>query len=216
MLKTKDSERALTRLMNRRFEMLPLDCGNETTPGTDESPAHRDWSLRPTTLDQARIEKFIAPRLQPDSRILHVGIGNSGLARRFSGKVSEICGITISGREFDHAKSLGLPGYRPLLINKYSRAYVALADKFDFIIDNNPSTFACCRAHFWRMMVASRDKLRPGGMIATDKGGLAHLASDAPQLERWRFSPLDWLAVAQALGLKARREGNFVLTMRAG
>ena len=205
---------ALFNLGATRFAALPADCGNETMPGTDESPRNRDWSERPTTRDQQRIEDFIAPLVQAGSRLLHIGIGNSLLARRFSGQVAAIAGVTISRAEIDHAQTLNLPDYTVHLANKYARGFVKIGRGFDFIIDNNPSTFACCRSHFFRMMAGYMAILAPGGMIVTDRSGLAHLASDNPALERWRFSPDDWHELAQALNMTSARQGEDVLTMQ--
>ena len=209
-------ETALTRLVATRFGELPADCGNEIAPGIDESPAHRDWSARPTTKDQRRIEEFIAPRLTARSRILHVGIGSSALALRFSREVEWIDGLTISQAEQQHALGLDLPGYDVRLMNKYSRDFAAMTSAYDFILDNNPSSFACCLRHFQRMMLAYRSRLAPGGMLVSDLLGLAHLASDEPKLRRWSFSLADWQAVAGALELEAGREGENVVWMRAG
>ena len=205
---------ALADLGVTRLAALPSDCGNETMPGTDESPRNRDWSERPTTRDQKRIEDFIAPLLQKGSRLLHVGIGNSLLARRFSGQVAAIAGATIARAELDHAQTLCLQDYTVHLANKYARSFVKIGHGFDFIIDNNPTTFACCRIHFFRMMASYQAMLAPGGMIVTDRAGLAHLASDNPALERWRFSPDDWLALARTLDMTAVAQGADVLTMQ--
>ena len=209
------SEDAFDRLFADRFEALPADCGNETVPGIDESPAHRDWSARPTTRDQKRMEEFIAPRLTKRSCILHVGIGNSGLASRFCQHVERIEGLTISRAEQAHALSLNLPGYYVRLINKYSAEFAAMTGRFEFILDNNPSSFACCLQHFRRMMLAYRARLAPGGMLISDLSGLAHLASDAPNLRRWSLSMADWQAMAQGLGMEAGGDGEQVVWMRA-
>jgi hypothetical protein len=47
-------------------------------------PALRNWSQKWTTPDQLRIERYIDRFDLRSKRILHIGIGNSGLARRVS------------------------------------------------------------------------------------------------------------------------------------
>lgn len=157
----------------------------------------------------------MAPRLHPHSRLLHVGLGNSQLAQRFCHEVASIEGITITRTEYDLALSLHIPRYTPRLMNKYSRDFAQMGGKFDFIIDNNPSTFACCRLHFARMMLAFKAGLAPGGMLLTDRLGLGHVADDSPGLERWSFSGEDWFAMAGALDLQASAHGEQVLAMAA-
>ena len=206
-------EHELAARLNALFPGLPGDCGNETRPGTDESPGNRDWSQRSTTRDQARIERVLEGMLTPFSRILHIGIGNSSLASRFCGQERAICGLTLSQAELAHARSLQLPGYDAKLINKYGREFMALAGDFDFIIDNNPTTFACCNRHFARMMLACRARLAQDGLMLTDKTGLAHLASDDPQLGRWSFSESDWKMVAQTIAMTTRAHGEHVLAL---
>lgn len=204
----------LAEFLATRFAALPADCGNEAVPGTDESPRNRDWSARPTTRDQARIEEVIAPLLMPQSRLLHVGIGNSGLARRFCGQVAQVDGVTISHAEIEQANSLHLPNYIVRLLNKYGRDFATLIGPYDFILDNNPTTFACCRAHFARMMQTYAAMLALGGILVTDKAGLKHLASDNSTLARWSFSSADWLSLAQVMGLACERHGETVLILR--
>ena len=202
--------------MAGRFAGLPGDCGNEIAPVIDESPRNRDWSQRPSTKDQLRIEDFLSARLTARTRLLHVGIGNSRLAQRFCHEVASIGGVTITRAEQELALSLRLPGYAPRLLNKYSGAFARMGGSFDFIVDNNPSTFACCRRHFARLMLACKSMLAPGGLMLTDRAGLAHLADDAPELQRWSFSAEDWFALAEAMGMKASTHGEQVLAMEFG
>ena len=206
----------LTQLGHSRFAQLPAWCGNEQAPGNDETERWRDWSQRNTTRDQARIEAFIAPLLTPRTRILHVGLGNSRLAERFCGQVALIAGITITLAEHDRAVSLNLPHYQPMLMNKYSSAFAQMPGKFDLIIDNNPSTFGCCRTHFFRMMLAYKRLLASGGILVTDRAGLGHVSNMSNSHERWGFSDDDWMAVADAMGMRGEARDATILTMAAG
>ena len=78
---------AWRKLHEERFSELPFDCGNDISPGIIYGPDLRDWSAKATTPDQYRIEKFIDRFDLRDKRVLHVGIGNSGLAKRFHRRV---------------------------------------------------------------------------------------------------------------------------------
>ena len=207
-------EMALAARLNALFPGLPGDCGNEAEPGTDESPRNRDWTRRSTTKDQTRIEQFLVAKLTPASRILHIGIGNSSLATRFCGHNRRVCGLTISLAELEHAKSLHLPGYHVYLCNKYGMDFQAIQGPFDVLIDNNPTTFACCTRHFSRMLLGYRAKLAPGGIMIADRAGLAHLASDDPALARWCFSPADWATIGEIMGMMVAAQGEHVLTMQ--
>ena len=206
----------LEQLGQTRFAQLPAWCGNEQVPGNDETERWRDWSQRNTTKDQARIEAFIAPLLTSQTRILHVGLGNSRFAERFCGEVALIAGITITLAEHDLAMSLNLPRYQPLVMNKYSSAFAQMPGEFDLIIDNNPSTFGCCRTHFFRMMLAYKRLLAPGGILVSDRAGLGHVSNLSNSHERWGFSGEDWMAVADALGMRGAERDATILTMAAG
>ena len=108
------------RLQRQRFPELPFDCGNRSDPGIIYSEDLRDWSDKATTPDQWRIERYIDRFDLRGKRVLHIGIGNSGLARRFHRRVGQIVGTTIDQPEIDVAQSLALPNYAFVLHNKYS------------------------------------------------------------------------------------------------
>ena len=127
-------------LQTQRFPELPFDCGKCADPGVRFSEELRDWSDKATTPDQRRMELYIDRYDLREKRILHIGIGNSGLARRFQGRVAEIVGTTIDEPEIKVAEALGLPNYRFVLHNKFSGDNQALAGSFDFILDNNPTS----------------------------------------------------------------------------
>ena len=60
--------------------MLPY-CGQESKPGKDEIEEWQIWTHQATTTDQMRIEEYLEDRVTSDSSILHIGIGNSSLAK---------------------------------------------------------------------------------------------------------------------------------------
>ena len=190
-------------LHRSRFAALPLDCGNMRDPGVIYSEDLRDWSGKATTPDQARMEQYIDRYDLRGARILHVGIGNSGFAKRFHRRVGEITGTTIDRPEVGVARSLALPNYRTVIHNKYSGDDDAIEGQYDFILDNNPTSPCCCFRHLSDMVDLYARKLAPGGQIVTDRVGLRWIPADASR--RWSFDFDDLAAVAAVAGLKAFR-----------
>jgi len=133
-----------------------------------------DWSEKGPSPDQARIERALLrfpPR--PADRILHIGVGNSELARKFSSRVERIDGITLAKREKNAARTLGLPNYTVHLLNKYTHELRFLfPNQFDYIVDNNPASFACCTYHLDCLFDNYFHCLRTGGRVLTDQTGL--------------------------------------------
>ena len=190
-------------LHRTRFPELPLDCGNLQDAGIIYSEDLRDWSEKATTPDQARMERFIDRYDLRGSRILHVGIGNSGFARRFHARVGEIVGTTIDEPEIRVARALALPNYDAVIHNKYSGDDGAITGHFDFILDNNPTSPCCCIRHLSDMVDFYVRKVGPDGQIVTDRLGLGWVPEESNR--RWSFDFDDLAAVAAAAGLKAFR-----------
>ncbi len=189
-------------LWERRFAEAPQYCGDDHAVGSYYVKKQWDWTERPTTPDQARIEAWLETALAGGESLLHVGLGNSLLAERFSARCSTIVGMSITGPEVEHAVGLSIANYFPLLENKFSSAFAESFDgAFDFIIDNNPSSFACCFFHFARMMRTYRRVLKGDGRIVTDALGLGWVAKASQVNPRWGFSFDDWAAVTLAYGL---------------
>ncbi len=178
-------------------------CGSDEQPGRDEVPEWQIWTDHETTTDQVRIEECLDEAANSASAIFHVGVGNSSLARRFSHRASAICGITLHQEEKALADSLGLPNYTVSVINKYSQGMANIGSEFDFIIDNNPSSFACCLFHFCRMMVSYNEMLRVGGALLTDELGLGWVVTDGDPA--WSLSWENWVRLGEALKMSARQ-----------
>lgn len=157
-----------------------------------------------TTQDQIRIECVLEKLITPESVILHVGIGNSAFADRFASRVKHIDGITLGQTEVILARNLR--NYEVWRANKYHTKY---RREYDFIIDNNLGSYACCITHFHSMMDAYRDALRLGGMILTDRAGLKH----APGDPNWDLSG-DIQSIADKFGLRLTEETEMVLALR--
>ena len=198
-------------LHGARFAALPLDCGNARDPGVIYSEDLRDWSDKATTPDQARMERYIDCFDLRSARILHVGIGNSGFARRFHGRVGEIIGTTIDPPEIAVAEGLALPNYRAVLHNKYSAGSGGIEGKFDVILDNNPTSPCCCIRHLSDMMEFYASRLAPDGWIITDRVGLGWIPEDANP--RWSFDFDDLAAIGAPLGLSAFRATGSVCVL---
>lgn len=193
--------KAWRELHRERFPALPLDCGNTVDPGIIYSEDLRDWSDKATTPDQHRIEKYIDRFDLRSKRILHIGIGNSGLAKRFRGRVGAIVGTTIDEPEIAVARALDLPGYTVVLHNKYSSRAGTVPGTFDFILDNNPTSPCCCVRHLADLFAFYREKLSEDGQMVTDSLGLGWIPDDSNA--RWSFDFEDLAAAASASGLAA-------------
>jgi hypothetical protein len=188
----------------RRWSAADL-CGRPDWPGVGgDDDELVDWSARPETPDQRDLEEELARRDLTGVRLLHVGVGNSGLAARLLGRCGGIDGLTVCEAERRHAESLGLAGYRVFRANKYARDVVrSLTPGYGFIIDNNPASYACCAYHFAQMLDNYRWALAPGGELLTHQRGLHWVAGD----RRWRMTFDDLAAAARRFGLSARRVG---------
>jgi hypothetical protein len=191
-------------LAAERFRDLPLDCGRRTDPGVMQGEAWRDWSRFETTPDQLRIEDYLDLHDLRGRSILHIGLGNSGLAVRFHKRAREIVGTSIIPAEVEKARALGLPNYRAVLHNKYTGRAEDWADRFDFIVDNGPTTFCCCLSHLATMLEFYVASLGVGGQVVTDRVGLAW--TDIPGGNpRWSFDLDDLAAAGEVVGLRASR-----------
>lgn len=187
-------------------------CGQNDEPGVAVNrPELVDFTDMPTsTPDQLRIEAVLDQMDLSGRAILHVGVGNSQLARRVSSKCRLIDGITVSGRERDLANSLRLGNYQVHRANKYSVTLPAILNKrFDLILDNNLASFACCGFHLLVMFSSYRAMLAPGGSILTDEQGMQWTAGDP----RWRMSFADLKSVSEAFQLRASRMTELVYSM---
>lgn len=184
-----------------RFPELPLDCGNSLSPGVIYSLELRDWSNKATTPDQVRIERYIDRYDLRRARILHIGVGNSGLAKRFHARVGEIVGTTVDEPEMQVARAVSLPNYSFVTHNKYSGRNEAVYGTFDFILDNNPTSPCCCIRHLADLFEYYAAKLGPGGQIVTDRQGLEWVPDDTNP--RWSFDFDDLAAAGAAAGFSA-------------
>lgn len=108
-----------------------------------------DYSKCIPSEDQQAINHYLRKHDLKGKEVLHLGIGNSSIAKMFS-HAKSIDGITISKNEKSYADSLMLANYHVTLANKYSEHFHAIVKnrKYDLIVDNNLASFTCCEKHF--------------------------------------------------------------------
>ena len=148
-------------------------CINGCTLFNDESN-YLYWESRKETTDELEIVNFINNNnSNKNSRILHVGIGNSYVASNIN-NFKKIDAITISGNELNHAKKLKINNCNPLFLNKLT--YNAFSEKelsnYDIIIDVNLKSFSCCEKAFDNLFLNYVLMLNSKGKIITGKKGM--------------------------------------------
>jgi len=148
-------------------------CGNLEQPWVTLNSAAVDWTQQETTRDQVHIEAVLDTMAVTGTSILHVGVGNSKFAQRFASRARRLDGLTIHQNEKTHADALGLPNYTVYVLNKYSPEFgPVITHTYDFIIDNNLASFACCKYHFSVMCENYLWALTPDGQILTCQIGM--------------------------------------------
>lgn len=198
----------------RRLRSVQLRCDADIRPGLDEVPDWQVWTDRETTSDQLRIEAELEGLVDASRSILHIGAGNSSLGRRFGSRVRRILGTTIHVEEIDRSGAASIPNYSVELINKYGTGMDTVEGKFDLIVDNNPSSFACCLFHFSRMFVSYVNLMERNGRLITAQPGLGWVLSSS----NWNWS-LDWdgwREIGQVLGMQATKLNEFVYSLQRG
>ena len=72
----------------------------------------------------------------------------------------------MSQREKTLADSLHIANYTVYLLTSTAGiSSQGFGNRYDYIIDNNLASFACCKYHFYRMVDNYLWCLRPGGMF---------------------------------------------------
>lgn len=173
-------------------------------------PARYDegaWVESEESPDQVRIERILPRFIGTGSRVLHVGVGSSTLARRLAGRVDRIDGITLLPAEARHAEALGLKGYRLHVCDKYRE--LPEGGPYDLIIDNNLASFACCRAHFADYVERLCQRLAGGGRLLTEARGMRYHQEGAFPLRR-----RDLARIAADQGLRLERHGSVYALLR--
>ena len=171
-------------------------------PGVIYSEDLRDWSDKATTPDQARMERYIDRYDLRGARILHIGIGNSGFAKRFHTPRRR-------DRRHDHrrtrnagrAHALALPNYDFVVHNKYSGRDEVVEGAFDFILDNNPTSPCCCIRHLSDLFEFYVEKLAPR-RADRHRPIRARVGPATTTNPRWSFDFDDLAAVGAGCGIR--------------
>lgn len=195
-----------------RYESCREVCGELERPGLAlDMPIWVDHTRDETTVDQARIEAVLDTMDLSGLNILHIGVGNSKFAERFASRVNLIDGLTVNGNEKALADSSRISNYVVYLLNKYGREFIlTLTNRYDFVIDNNLASFACCKYHFYRMLDNYLWSMRPGGQILTDQQGMDWVIEDS----RWILSYEDLLALEKKFPVRALRLTDTVFSIQ--
>ena len=160
------------------------------------------WEDRNTTTDELDIIKNIeeTKSIKTKSNILHIGIGNSFLAKKFSEKYL-ITGLTVSKKEIKKAKTLNLSNYEVFLCDKYSKNFELnfKNKKFDLIIDTNLKSYACCQKSFDYFMKNLISILKIDGLIITSINGMNWVKKLKPKLS-FNFKKLFYFKLKEVEG----------------
>ena len=155
------------------FRSLPRRLRTRNDPGIDEIAEYRDFSMRgtiPTNCAYSGNWKGWWKSAPPS----YTSVSGTRAWRWGSHPRGDTLTASRSGaEEVDRASAFVIPNYRVMLVNKYNSALpFTLRRAYDFIIDNNPSTFACCKRHFFAMLASTVRLLNPGGYLLTDRQDL--------------------------------------------
>jgi len=196
-----------------QYESCPEVCGRMDSPGLAlDMPLWVDHTRDETTVDQARIEAELGKMDLSGKNILHVGVGNSRFAERFASRVNLIDGLTVSRNEKALADSFEIDNYTVYFLNKYGREFVlTIKNKYDFVVDNNLASFACCKYHFYLMLDNYIWSSKPGGQILTDQQGMDWVIEDP----RWKLTYQDLLALENKFPVRVGRITDTVFSIRA-
>ncbi|MGA9770420.1 MAG: hypothetical protein WBV94_15380 [Blastocatellia bacterium] len=195
-----------------QYESCPEVCGAIESPGLAlDMPIWVDHTKDETTVDQAAIEAELDRMDLNGKSILHVGVGNSKFAQRFAGRVDLIDGLTVSHNEKTLADSLSIANYTVFFLSKYGREFVlTIKNRYDFIIDNNMASFACCKFHFYLMLDNYVRSLKPGGQILTEQHGMDWVIEDP----RWKLTYQDLVALKDKFPVRAGRVTETVFLLQ--
>jgi hypothetical protein len=193
------------------YETCPEVCGNLENPGVAlDMPLWIEHTDLDTTVDQLRIEEALSLMDWRNKNILHIGVGNSRFARRFASGAALIDGLTVCRSELDRAQSLGIPNYTVYFLNKYGREFLlTLTNHYDFVIDNNLASYACCKYHFYRMLDNFLWAMKPGAMILTDQRGMDFTVAE----KRWVLCYQDLQALQRKFPVRVARINDTVFAI---
>lgn len=202
-----------------------IDCGREPHVATHDAADRLaswpvlDYSDCEPTLDQIAINRWLDGADLHGRDILHVGTGNSSVARLLAGQARRIESVTVAHNEWRHGQALNLRDYRVHLLNKHSLAFAGqfAPASFDCILDNNLASFACCQRHLERYFETLAGLLKPDGFVLTHWLGMQWtLDIGIDDVEPvWRLDADKLSVIAGAYGLAVDREDELFFLRRA-
>ena len=132
------------------------------------------WENTRATSDEKDIVEFLNnSSLSNDKKILHIGIGNSFLAKNLK-KFKLIDGLTISNSELIEANKNLIPNYNVFFKNKHGKDDLTnKIDHYDIIIDNNLKSFSCCEISFDDLIKKYKKYLKHNGILITSLKGMS-------------------------------------------
>ena len=132
------------------------------------------WENNEATNDEKDVITFLKNAdLFTNKRILHVGIGNSYIAKNLK-NFKKIDGISLSKNELDLAKESNIDNYEVFFQNKYCQNNILskILNFYDIIIDVNIKSFACCDKAFVNLFKTYSKILNINGIVITSKAGM--------------------------------------------
>lgn len=201
------------------------DCGHE--PGVERYDAAADaiswplvdYSACEPTLDQEAINRWLDGAELRGKSILHIGAGNSSVAQLVAGRAARIVGVTVAVNELLHGERLDLPGYTLQLLNKHGAPFADAfrTSRFDYVIDNNLASFACCQRHFERYFETIAGLLAEDGFVITHWTGMQWVLDvGVDDVEAaWRLDEAKLTTIAASYGLDVIRQGDLYFLRRS-
>ena len=132
------------------------------------------WENKEATNDEKDVLSYLKNNnLFYNKKILHVGIGNSYIAKNLK-NFKKIDGISLSKNELDLAKKYNIDNYEVFFQNKYCQNNILNKDlsSYDIIIDINIKSFACCDKAFVNLFKTYSEILNNNGMVISSKAGM--------------------------------------------
>lgn len=129
------------------------------------------WLKRKTSKDLIKItEYFIKNYSKNEVKVLQIGVGNSSFYKNASKSFCYFYGVTIVFEELEYGLKLknsqNHDNYHCELFNKYELSKKLTTDQnFDYIIDNDLSSYCCCKFHFSELIKFYSRILTPLGKI---------------------------------------------------
>ena len=202
-----------------------LDCGREPQVDTHQAAEQRatwpllDYSQCEPTEDQQAINQWLQQAELDGCEVLHIGTGNSSVARLLAGR-ARVTSVTVAAGEWEHGRSLGIADYQVHLLNKHGLEFAErfAARRYDCVLDNNLASFACCQRHLERYFETLAGLLSERGFVLTHWLGMQWtLDLGVDDVEpAWRLDAGKLRAIASAYGLAVERDGELFFLRRAG